>query len=70
MTQLQLDMAAFIPIAESTSGVQEQKAGDMGVSGLVEMFDKTGQGIFAGTVTDVAASLAEWDDFWDEVANR
>ena len=55
MTQLQLDMAAFIPIAESTSGVQEQKAGDMGVSGLVEMFDKTGQGIFAGTVTDVAA---------------
>ena len=69
MSRLQQDMSAFIPIAESTSGVQDQKAGATAVSGLVEMYDRTGQGIFAGTVTDVGAELAAWDKFWDDVAN-
>ena len=68
MSQLQQDMAAFIPMAETTSGVQDQKAGETAVNGLVEMYDRTGQGIFAGTVTDVAAELAGWDKFWDDVA--
>ena len=69
MTQLQTDMAALVPIAESTSGVMDQKAGDVGVSGLIEMYDRTGQGIFAGTVNDVEAEMAGWDKFWDDVAN-
>jgi ABC-type glycerol-3-phosphate transport system substrate-binding protein len=70
MSQLQLDMAAFIPIATSTSGVQGQMAGAMGVAGIEQMYDNTGQGIFAGTVTDVSAELAKWDRFWDDVTTR
>ena len=69
MSQLQQDMAAFIPMAETTSGVQDQKAGETAVNGLVEMYDRTGQGIFAGMVTEVAAELAGWDKFWDDAAN-
>ena len=35
MSQLQQDMAAFIPMAETTSGVQDQKAGETAVNGLL-----------------------------------
>lgn len=69
MSQLQKDIMALVPQAETTTGLYNLKVGAMPPAGLTAVYDKIGQAILAGTVDDVRDALKELDDFWDKAEN-
>ncbi len=66
MSQLQKDLGALIPTAKTTSGMYNLKVGEMPPAGLTAVYDKIGQTILAGGVTDVKPLLQQLDDFWNQ----
>ena len=66
MTQLQLDIMDLVLRAETTSGLYNLKVGAMPPAGLTDVYDRVGQALLAGTVTDVTRVLQDLDSFWDQ----
>jgi len=66
MTPLQKALGALVPTAKTTSAFYNLKVGDMPPAGLTAVYDKVGQTILAGGVTDVKSLMQELDDFWNQ----
>jgi ABC-type glycerol-3-phosphate transport system substrate-binding protein len=66
MSQLQKDLETLIPQAKTTSGLYNLKVGEMPPAGLTAVYDKVGQTILAGGVTDLKGLMQQLDEFWDK----
>ncbi len=66
MTPLQKALGALLPTAKTTSSLYNLKVGDMPPAGLTAIYDKVGQTILAGGVTDVKPLMQQLDDFWNQ----
>jgi hypothetical protein len=66
MTQLQKDVGALIPLGKTTSALYNNKVGDLPPAGITAIYDKIGQTILAGGVTDVKPLMQQLDDFWNQ----
>lgn len=66
MSQLQKDVGALIPLGKTTSALYNNKVGDLPPAGITAIYDKIGQTILAGGVTDVKSLMQQLDDFWNQ----
>ncbi len=66
MSPLQIALGNLIQTAATTSSLYNLKVGDMPPDGITDIYDKVGQAILAGGVTDVKPLLQQLDDFWNQ----
>jgi len=66
MSPLQVALGNLIQTAATTSSLYNLKVGDMPPDGITDIYDKVGQAILAGGVTDVKPLLQQLDDFWNQ----
>jgi ABC-type glycerol-3-phosphate transport system substrate-binding protein len=66
MTPLQKALGALLPTAKTTSSLYNLKVGEMPPAGLTAIYDKVGQTLLAGGVTDVKPLMQQLDDFWNQ----
>jgi hypothetical protein len=66
MSPLQKEILALIPQAKTVSSCYQMLIGDMPATGIEAVYDKIGQTILVGGVTDVKPLLQQLDDFWDK----
>jgi hypothetical protein len=64
MTSLQKELMDLLPTAKTTSSLYNNRVGDAPPDGIADVYNKVGQTILAGGVTDVKPLLQELDDFW------
>jgi hypothetical protein len=66
MSPLQKDLMNLLPMAKTTSGIMNLMVGDPPPPGIEAEYDKVGQTILAGGVTDVVPLLKQLDEWWDK----
>jgi ABC-type glycerol-3-phosphate transport system substrate-binding protein len=69
MSPLQTALGKLITTAPTTSGMYNLLVGSAPPAGLNAIYDKVGQTILAGGVTDVKPLMQQLDDFWNK-ANK
>jgi ABC-type glycerol-3-phosphate transport system substrate-binding protein len=66
MSPLQKEILGLIPQAKTVSSCYQMLIGDMPATGIEAVYDKIGQTILVGGVTDVKPLLQQLDDFWNK----
>ena len=70
MTALQQEMMDMLSVPPTTSGLYNLIVGESPPAGIMAIYDRVGQSFLAGSVSDVARSLREFDEFWDSAESQ